>query len=66
MMCSNPIANSSIRNMNYTYITAGGDLFSDDMLFGWDGTRNAMEQEVGTYIWVITHQRFNDQGRSIP
>ena len=33
------------------------------MLFGWDGTRNAMEQEVGTYIWVITYQRFNDQGK---
>ena len=48
----------------YIYNRWGEEIFfSDDMLFGWDGTRNAMEQEVGTYIWVITYQRFNDQGK---
>jgi gliding motility-associated-like protein len=37
--------------------------FSDDMLKGWDGTLETIEQEVGTYIWVIEYERFNDQGK---
>jgi gliding motility-associated-like protein len=53
---------------NYTlriYNRWGEEIFaSDDMLIGWDGTFEETDQEVGTYIWMIDYQRFNDQGKT--
>lgn len=37
-------------------------LFSTtDITEAWDGNYLGKEQEVGTYIWVIQYEKFNDK-----
>lgn len=44
----------------------GEQLFiTDDITEAWDGTYLGKEQEVGTYIWVINYEKFNDRNGDI-
>lgn len=36
---------------------------SDDILQGWDGTYQGVDQEVGTYVWIITYEKENEPGK---
>ncbi|MBC8047272.1 MAG: gliding motility-associated C-terminal domain-containing protein, partial [Fimbriimonadaceae bacterium] len=35
---------------------------SNDMLEGWNGLHNGVQQEVGTYMWIINYEKLNRKG----
>ncbi|MFN3939681.1 MAG: gliding motility-associated C-terminal domain-containing protein, partial [Chitinophagales bacterium] len=38
---------------------------SNDITLGWDGTYLNKQQEVGTYVWVIEYEKFNEKNQEI-
>lgn len=36
---------------------------TEDILTGWDGTYQAIDQEIGMYVWLVTYEKYNEPGK---
>ena len=36
---------------------------TQDILYGWDGKVNSIDQEIGMYVWMVTYEKSNEPGK---